>query len=110
MKHTIPVKEDKYFETMLHVLSGMVKMTDFEIEILVNMFSNEIKVLDSDTRTKIRIDLDKSEFNFNNYIRKMKGKNILVSTTDGLIINPSIVAAIEDKTITIKIDVDQTSN
>jgi hypothetical protein len=110
MKHTIPVKEDKYFETMLHVLSGMVKMTDFEIEILVNMFSNEIKVLDSDTRTKIRIDLDKSEFNFNNYIRKMKGKNILVSTKDGLIINPSIVAAIEDKTITIKIDVDQNSN
>ena len=105
MKHNIPVSQDKYYETMLHVLSGMVKMTDLEIKILVNMFTNNIKVLNSDSRHKVRIALDKSEFNFNNYIRKMKGKNILINTQHGLSVNPSIVSAIDDKAITINFNV-----
>jgi len=110
MTHNIPVPQEKYYETMLHVLSGMVKMTDLEIKILVNMFTNNIKVLDSDTRHSVRLALDKSEFNFNNYVRKMKGKNILIDTSYGLGINPSIVNAITDKTITINFNVNQNSN
>jgi len=105
MESTINISREKYYKAMLTVMSGLVNMTEFEIEVIAKMFLNDIKALDKTTRLELRLLLDTSEYNFNNYIKKLKKKSILIETPSGLEVNSKITDAIQDQELIIKFNV-----
>lgn len=109
MEMTIPISQRKYYKSMLTVVSSLIPggLTAFEIHILANMFMNNIRILNKITRLDLRLLLDTSEYNFNNYIKKLKSKRVLLETEEGLELNPNISNALEDKTITIEFDINK---
>jgi len=105
MERTISISKDKYYKAMLNVMSGLVNLTSFEIEVIATMFNHNIKALDKITRLELRLLLDTSEYNFNNYIKKLKQKKVLIETDKGLEVNQNLTSAIEDQELTIKFNV-----
>lgn len=101
MERTISISKDKYYKAMLNVMSRLINLTKFEIELISTMFSHNIKILNKVTRLDLRLLLDTSEYNLNNYIKKLKAKKVLLQTEDGLELNQTIKEAVEDKSITI---------
>lgn len=105
MERTINISKEKYYKAMLTVMSGLINLTTFEIEVIAMMFSNNIKALDKITRLELRLLLDTSEYNFNNYIKKLKQKKVLIETDNGLEVNQNLTSAIEDQELTVKFNV-----
>lgn len=107
MISTIPIDSKNYTTHILRVIGAMIpnNLTDFEIKVLATMIENDIKTLDTDTRLKLRLLLDTSEYNFNNYIKKLKEKGIFIETKYGLGIHPNILNAVYDKELVIKYNV-----
>jgi hypothetical protein len=76
-KLNLPSKDkNKIFIKMINPIIG--NLTSKEIEILVVIANKQIEVIDKDTRTDVRMALDMDKFNFNNYIKKLKEKKILI--------------------------------
>lgn len=107
MTNTIPISSKDYSQHILRIIGAMIpnNLTDFEIKILSTMIDNDIKTLDTDTRLKVRLLIDTSEYNFNNYIKKLKEKGILIETKYGLGIHPNVLNAVHDRELVIKYNV-----
>ena len=105
MIQNIPISKTGYNKAMLKALNGFLDLTDFEMEILTCMLNREINTLNRENRLEVRLELNKSECTFNNYIKKLKDKSLLISNEQGLIINPVILSSNKDKEITFKFNV-----
>ncbi len=107
MEQVIPISKNKYYKAMLTIVGSLLptNLTTFEIEMIATMFTNNIKTLDKITRLELRNLLNTSEYNFNNYIKKLKNKSVLIENNEGLEVHPNITNAIEDKKVTIEFNV-----
>lgn len=105
MIQVIPISEKGYNRAMLKALNGFLNLTDFEIDILACMLNNNVDILNKTNRLEVRNLLNKSEYTFNNYIKKLKDKKVLIPMEDGLAIHPTIATPIKDKEITVKFNV-----
>jgi hypothetical protein len=76
-KLNLPSKDkNKIFIKMINPIIG--NLTSKEIDILIVIADKQISKLDKDTRTDVRMYLNMDKFNFNNYIKKLKEKKILI--------------------------------
>jgi hypothetical protein len=82
------------------VLSSLsfFNFTSFELDILCVMLNNNIQVLNSDSREKIRKVLDKGKFTINNYIKRLRDKQVLltINGTEHYKINPLVLNILKE--------------
>lgn len=105
MERKIKISKDKYYKAMIKVINCFLNLTEYEVELISNMFVYNIKVLDKNTRLVLRQALGTSEQSFNNYVKRLKDKNVLIDTSHGLGLNPTIQNAVSDKKVIIEFDV-----
>jgi len=100
-KLKLPIaQKTKYLIQMLNPIMG--HLTEKEIEILVIIANKHISILDKDTRTDIRMSLDMEKFNFNNYIKKLKEKKILIEVDKHTLkVHPNILHVLKHDSINL---------
>lgn len=107
MEYNLNTKKENYHLGILKVVNCFLKMSNFELDIIVKMLDNDIKSITKETRKQLR-DLvgDKSIQNTNNYIKKLKDKNILMlNEYNQLTINNQILKVVEDKELIFRFNV-----
>lgn len=100
-KLNLPIlQKTKYLIQMLNPIMG--NLTDTEIDILVVIADKQISIINKDTRTEVRMTLNMDKFNFNNYIKKLKEKKILIEVNRlSLKVNPNILHILKHDSINI---------
>lgn len=110
MNRTIKISKDKYYKAALTIVNSFLGLTTYELNIVVNMLKYDIKTLTTESRIKLR-ELTKSNVHsFNNYIKRLKDKEVLIETSYGLAVNPNIVNSIADQEINIKFEITEDGN
>lgn len=85
---------------MLNPIMG--NLTDKEVEILTVIADKQITILDKNSRTDIRMFLDMDKFNFNNYIKKLKEKKVLIDVDKNTLkVNPNILHILKHDSINL---------
>jgi len=110
MEYKINIDQDKYYKAALKVVNCFLELTDYELELIAQMLNYKIKTLTLETRKQLIDILSTSTHTFNNYIKKLKDKKVLIDTNYGLAIHPSITNSLEDREIKIKFNVNTTTN
>ena len=106
MIHTIPVKKENYYKAVFMTMSPYLGgLTDYETNLLSEMMNLKIDRLSTENRRRLLNKLNTDTYTLNNYIKKLKDKQVLTGVTRELFINPNITNNINDKTITIKFNV-----
>ena len=77
MEYKIPVNSQNYFKAMLTVLNFNLNLSELEMDILCAMMNNGLIEVNIDTREIIRKVLNKDKFMTNNYIKRLRNKNVL---------------------------------
>lgn len=77
-------------------------LTTQEILLLEIMISNKWTSITSDNRVAIRIKSNLEKYTFNNYIKKLKDKKVLLTKDNLLIVNPKIVRMTQSPSINIE--------
>lgn len=100
-KLNLPIlQKTKYLIQMLNPIMG--NLTDTEIDILVVIADKQISIINKDTRTEVRMTLNMDKFNFNNYIKKLKEKKVLIEINRlSLKVNPNILHILKHDSINI---------
>lgn len=102
MKYTIPIKKENYHKAILLIFNQLgLNLTELELNLLASMFNNGIKVITKDIRKSLRESMNIDQFTFNNYIKRLKDKGILIKEEDKLKINPSLENKVKDKEVHI---------
>lgn len=111
MKRIIPISKDKYVKAILMIVNQMgLQMTDLELNIIVSSINHNMKVLNKTTRNDLRSILGLDRFTFNNYIKKLKDKGVLVQSEKDLIVNKALLDTIEDKEVHLIFEVNDGKN
>lgn len=97
MIYNLKVKREDYCLAALKIINCIYKLSELELKILTNIINNQIKVLDKSSRNSIREFINTDKFTFNNYIKKLKDKKLLIDGANGLVINPGIIKTIADR-------------
>ena len=98
------VTKDSVSKVILTILNFQLKLSDLEVDMLSVMLSHNITKIDAATRVLLRDKLDKTKFDINNYIKRLKEKKLIIIKEDkSLHINPNIVELMKFKTITFKL-------
>lgn len=105
MDYNIPIDKKKYNRAVLKTVNCFLDMTEAELDIISIMLDNEVKVLDTDSRNLIRTITGKSIASSNNYIKRLKDKQVLTKTHEGLVISESIMRPVIDGEVNIKFNV-----
>lgn len=108
MEYKIPVNKDNIYKAILILINRPfeLNLSDLELDILATWLKHKIYVIDTDARDLIRKVLDKGKFNTNNYIKRLKAKNIIILAEDSkkLYLNPKLASMVNSDTITFKFD------
>lgn len=102
MKVQIQTSNEDFYKKYYQALNGILKLTNKEFLILERLSYRKSQGLEdkelfsSKIRTEIAQELNMSKFNFNNYIKTLTDRKILVRTNKQLAINPSIYKNITD--------------
>lgn len=96
MKLNLQVSKEEFYRKYYQAINGILKLTSKELDILENLsYRKYLGMTDKDlfnskTRTTIGSELSMSRFNFNNYIKAMADRGILIRSNKQLSINPAI--------------------
>ena len=104
MKYNIKVTKDNVYKIILNIINFSLKLTPLELDILQIILENNINIIDTNARELIRKVLNKDKFITNNYIIKLKNKNILLADSKKLYLNPGINDIVKSKSITFNFD------
>lgn len=110
MNKEIKISKDKYYKAILSVINCFLNLTDYELELVVNMLNHNIKTLTTETRAQLRTLTKSNVHSFNNYIKRLKDKEVLIETSYGLGLNPNITNSIADKEVNIKFKITEDVN
>lgn len=116
------VEEKDFYSVYLKTLNGHMALTNRELEVLVELCKSQARYLSAGydneklskilfsaiSREEMRTLLDMSPFNFNNIIKSLRTKGVLLTLSPKkYIINPRLFVPSTDKeyTITFKIEV-----
>lgn len=103
MEYNIKPAKINRHKAALKVINSFLQLTDFELDLIVGMLNNDIKVLNTPNRKKLRDLLDTKVYTFNNYIKRLKDRGYLIETANGLELHSKIINAANDKEIVITI-------
>ena len=96
MKLQLQVTKEEFYKKYYQAINGVLKLTSKELIILDNLSYRKFlgqsnkELFSSKNRTIISNELGISKFNFNNYIKSMTDRKILIRTNKQLSINPAI--------------------
>lgn len=96
MKLALQISKDQFYRKYYQAINGILKLTNKELLILVNLSNRKYaglsdkELFSSKNRTSIAEELSISKFNFNNYIKAMTDRKILIRINKQLSINPGI--------------------
>lgn len=107
MKRIVPVSKKNYNRAAIKLLNCFLDMSEYELTIIVGMLDNNIKTLNTKTRTDLVSILKLNTMSFNNYIKKLKDKGALVGEKKNLEINPNIVSMIDDGEVNVIIKLNE---
>jgi hypothetical protein len=110
MDYNINITRDKYYKASLAVINCWMNLTGFELDLLAMMLKHNIVLIDKLARTKLKGLLDKDNYTFNNYIKKLKNKKVLIEDNNKLMVHPNIITAINDPNINIKFNISDTKD
>jgi predicted transcriptional regulator len=105
MNYNIPISSKLYNQAMLNVINCFLKLTNKELEIIKIVLDNNIINLDTKARVLIRENSGLSIGTLNNYIKRLKDKNVLIQKRDTLEVNNNILQPIEDKEISVSFNI-----
>jgi len=105
MNYNIPIAEEGYNKAILTVINCFLMLTKKEIEIISIVLDNSITNLDTKARVLIREKSGLSVGTLNNYVKRLKDKNVLIQKQNSLVIHDNIIQAIEDKEVSVKFEV-----
>jgi hypothetical protein len=106
MEYKVPVKKEHYYKAILLVFSQLgLNLTGLELDIVANMLTRGFTGLNKDFRKIIREQLDINQFTFNNYIKRLKDKGVLIKEKDILKLNPQLEDRVKDNKVHITFEV-----
>jgi hypothetical protein len=108
MEYKIPISNKDYYKAMLMVLNFNLKLSELEMDILCTMLNNGMYEVNIDTREVIRKVLDKDKFMTNNYIKRLRNKQVLLDKQGSnrvYYINPIIMNIINDRKVSFEFNV-----
>jgi hypothetical protein len=102
-KYNIPVNKYSIYKAILTVINFNLKLSGVEIDILATLCKYGFTHITVEARDILRKALDKDQYNINNYIKRLKSKNMILETEDKkLYINPSLKEILDSKEIIFK--------
>lgn len=107
MEYPITVNKDNYHKAMLMVLNFNLKLSNMELDMLSTLLKHNITIIDTDARDLIRKVLNKDKFITNNYIKRLRNKNIFIikPADKKLYVNPSLLEICNDKKVSFEFNV-----
>lgn len=97
MKLQLQVSKQDFYQKYYQAINGILKLTNKELAILTLLSNSKFQLGTTDkelfssrSRSQLSQILGISKFNFNNYIKSMKDRNILVKANNTISINPAI--------------------
>lgn len=105
MEYPIKISKKNHYKAALSIVNCFLKLSDYELDLIVGMLNNSITVLNKENRKNLRDLLNTDVYTFNNYIKRLKAKGYLIESEEGLALISKIVEAASDKEIIIRIDV-----
>ena len=105
MEYKIPVNSQNYFKAMLTVLNFNLNLSELEMDILCAMMNYGLIEVNIDTREIIRKVLNKDKFMTNNYIKRLRNKNVLLDKPNAnrvYYINPAILNIMNDMKVSFE--------
>ncbi len=107
MEYKIKVNKYSIYKAILTIANFSLKLSPMEIDILATLFKYGFYTITAEARDILRKALDKDQYSINNYIKRLKEKNMLLEGEDKEIhINPSLKQIVESNEITFKFDTD----
>lgn len=104
MTITVPTSKETYTRAILTTVNVFLNLAPRELEVIVAMVENNVTVLDTEGREKLRKKLNMDQANLNTYIHKLKVGNNIITKNNILTINPYIVDVIKDRSITFNFE------
>lgn len=105
MKYRIPIKKDNFHKASLMIFNQLgLNLTELELNLLSTMLSNGFFIITKEVRVKLRELLKVDTFTLNNYVKRLKDKNIIVKENNELKINENLKEKVNDKEIHIIFD------
>ena len=102
MTHTFTLKkEDQVYKAILTIFNFNMNLTEKEINIVSDMLKHKITTLDTASR-KILYTHSKSQYVFNNYIKRLKAKGVLLDNNGVLVLNPVFERITKEREVTFK--------
>ncbi len=106
----IPITKSHIYSGVLNILNFSTQLTNTEIELIVAMLNNQLKVLTKRKRASLCTFLNKDKYTINNHIKRMKSKGVFIVNEDRwLELNPNLIKTIDkvvnDKEIVLQLDV-----
>ena len=117
------VNRSKFYEHYLLILNGILRLTDSELRIAAEFMSiyefdlkfrtwltedeKQIQLFSTDSRKQVATSLNISIPNLNNYIKKIKDKNVFSEKNGNITINPNVYTVATDSTIHFKLQINE---
>lgn len=94
----------EYNREVLKSLSFIFNLSDLELDILVAMLNNNYTVINIDSREMIRKVLNKDKYLTNNYIKRLRDKQVLLDKMGSKMfyINPIILDILKEGEVVFK--------
>lgn len=107
MEYKIKVNKYSIYKAILTLINFNLKLSGMEIDIMATLFKYGFYTINAEARDILRKALDKDQYSINNYIKRLKEKNMIIEDEyKKLHVNPNLKQIVESKEITFKFDTD----
>lgn len=102
MEYRIKVNKDNIYKGILTLFNFTFKLSELELDLISVMLQHKINTIDTTSRELLRKVMNKSKFDINNHIKRLKIKKIILQEDKKLYLNPNIVNVCNIKEVTFK--------
>lgn len=107
----IPVEPKAYHKAILMIINTPLNLnlSKFEIDILACILNHNMETINADSRKTIANELNKDNFNINNYIVRLRDKGILITkpADKNLYVNPKVIDLVRDNNIGFRLKINK---
>jgi len=104
MNYEIKQKGRAYYKSILMILNFNLELSNLEMDIISTLMDNDMLEVNIDSREYLRKILNKDKFMTNNYVKRLRNKNILLPKKDSkaFYINPELVTILKEGNLNFK--------
>lgn len=107
MDYKIPVNNESYHKAILMALNFSLNLSKMEIDMVATLLNYNKLIVDTESREILRKALDKDKYIINNYIQRLRNKNILVirPADKNLYLNPSLIEIVKERKVSFEFEI-----